>query len=264
VGGDLHWRGNGRSEEVAAISATPTLSVNRSSPVPLYFQVAEQLERAIVEGGLHPGDKITNEITLADQLGLSRPTMRQAIQTLVDKGLLVRKRGVGTQVVQSPIRQPVELTSLSGDRTATSRTPHTRVLRLDRGEVDSETAAQLQLVSGAVVWRLDRLRLVGGEPLALLSNVVPVDVVDLEAADLSATGLYDHFRRCGLQIRVAHQSIGARRATAREARLLGISRGDPLVTMRRIAFDDSGRAVELGSHAYRPDLYSFEITLVDR
>jgi DNA-binding GntR family transcriptional regulator len=245
-------------------SATPALNVNRSSPVPLYFQVAQQLERAIVDGALLPGDRIANEITLADQLGLSRPTMRQAIQTLVDKGLLVRKRGVGTQVVQSPIRRSVELTSLNDDLLAAGKAARTRVLRLDRREAELQTALELQLPAGAPVWQLERLRLVGEQPLAVLSNVIPVDVVDLEAADLESAGLYAYFRSCGLRIRVAHQSMGARRATSSEARLLTIGRGDPLLTMRRTAFDDSGRAVEFGSHAYRPDLYSFEITLVDR
>src|SRR6478672_2041744 len=82
----------------------PEVVVNRSSPVPLYYQVAEQIERAILDGHLQPGDRIANEVSLADQLGLSRPTMRQAIQMLVDKGMLVRKRGVGTQVVQGRVR----------------------------------------------------------------------------------------------------------------------------------------------------------------
>ena len=95
----------------------PDVVVNRSSPVPLYFQVAEQIEGAIQGGQLAPGDRIANEVALADQLGLSRPTVRQAIQTLVDKGLLVRKRGVGTQVVNAPIRRTVELTSLYDDLT---------------------------------------------------------------------------------------------------------------------------------------------------
>ena len=101
----------------------PEVVVNRSSPVPLYFQVAEQLEGAIQEGRLLPGDRIANEVALADQLGLSRPTVRQAIQTLVDKGMLVRKRGVGTQVVNAPIRRTVELTSLYDDLTRSGLTP---------------------------------------------------------------------------------------------------------------------------------------------
>ena len=109
----------------------PDLVVNRSSPVPLYFQVAEQIERAIHDGHLLPGDRIANEVALADQLGLSRPTMRQAIQTLVDKGMLVRKRGVGTQVVHAPIRRSVELTSLYDDLKRSGLRPTHAVLGLD-------------------------------------------------------------------------------------------------------------------------------------
>jgi DNA-binding GntR family transcriptional regulator len=242
----------------------PPLSVDRSSPVPLYFQVAEQLQHAIAEGVLVPGDRIANEIALADELGLSRPTMRQAIQTLVDKGLLVRKRGVGTQVVQSQIRRSVELTSLNDDLVRAGQNPLTRVLLLERIDADEPTARELQLHPGASVWRLERLRLVGEQPLALMSNTLPADVVDLHAVDLSTTGLYEHLRRCGIQIRVAHQRIGAVRADARAAKLLTGRKGDPLLTMHRTAFDDSGRAVEFGSHVYRPELYSFEMTLVDR
>ena len=93
----------------------PLIRVDRSSPVPLYYQVAQRLEELIEAGRMPPGYRLENEIALADQLGLSRPTMRQAIQHLVDKGLLVRKRGVGTQVVHGRVRRQVELSSLYDD-----------------------------------------------------------------------------------------------------------------------------------------------------
>jgi len=238
--------------------------VDRSSPVPLYFQVAGQLEQMISDGTLLPGDRIANEISLADQLGLSRPTMRQAIQTLVDKGMLVRKRGVGTQVVHAQIRRPVDLTSLNDDLLGAGEKPSTQVLALHETAADEGVADSLKLPRGTPVWSLERLRMVGDEPLALMHNYVPLTVIDLRAIDLTMTGLYAQLRRNGVQIRVAHQSIGARRAEAREARLLGDRKGAPLLTMQRTAYDDSGRAVELGSHLYRPDRYSFETTLVDR
>lgn len=76
-----------------------SIELDRSSPVPLYYQVAREIERAIQAGSLVPGDRLDNETELANRLGLSRPTMRRAMQDLVSKGLLVRKRGVGTQVV---------------------------------------------------------------------------------------------------------------------------------------------------------------------
>lgn len=242
----------------------PDIVVNRSIPVPLYFQVAEQLERAIVEGLLVPGDRIANEIALADQLGLSRPTMRQAIQLLVDKGMLVRKRGVGTQVVQPPIRRTVELTSLYDDLRRTGHHLDTTVLMLELVEADEVIATRLRLSEGTPVWRLDRLRSVDGQPLALMRNYVPRSVTDLGEVDFQATGLYEHFRAEAVHLRVAHQTISARRAETDEARLLGGRKGDPVLTMERTSYDDKGRAVEYGTHLYRPDLYAYETTLVER
>ncbi len=92
-----------------------TVELDRSSPVPLYYQLAQAIEAAIRDGELAPGDRFENELALAKRLTLSRPTTRRAIQELVDKGLLVRKRGVGTQVVQNPVHRRVELTSLFDD-----------------------------------------------------------------------------------------------------------------------------------------------------
>src|SRR5689334_15309861 len=80
--------------------ALASLVIDRSSPVPLYFQLAQHLEQAIDSGAMPPDTMLANEIQLARQLGLSRPTVRRAMQYLVEKGLLVRRRGVGTRVVQ--------------------------------------------------------------------------------------------------------------------------------------------------------------------
>jgi DNA-binding GntR family transcriptional regulator len=89
-------------------------------------------------------------------------------------------------------------------------------------------------------------------------------VTDLSLLDVETTGLYEHFRSQAINLRVAHQVIGARTVDAREARLLGICKGDPVLTMERTSYDDQGRAVEYGMHLYRPDRYSYEATLVDR
>lgn len=240
------------------------IAIDRSSPVPLYHQVAEQLESAIKSGVLTPGDRVENEIALAADLGLSRPTMRQAIQTLVDKGLLVRKRGVGTQVVQSKVRRSVGLTSLFDDLAAAGQQPRSTVLGLEKVVPAEHVVSELQLAEDEQVWHLRRLRLIGDEPLALMSNFIPTSVADLSTFDLEHHGLYASLRGIGVQMQVARQSIGARRVTAAETQLLHEKRGAPLLTMSRIAFDRAGRAVEYSSHAYRPDLYSFDTTLVDR
>ena len=242
----------------------PHITLDRSSPVPLYFQVARQLEHAIVDGSLAPGDRIMNEVELAARLGLSRPTMRQGMQLLVDKGLLVRKRGVGTQVVGSKIRRPFELTSLHDDLARSGQPQTTAVLSCSVIQADEELSTELQVPIGDPVWSVERLRNVRDEPFALMHNFLPVDVVDLHGADLVNRGLYAVLREAGVQLRVANQRVGARRADAREARLLAERRGAPLVTMSRTAFDNVGRAVEYGDHVYRADRYAVELTLVDR
>jgi DNA-binding GntR family transcriptional regulator len=241
-----------------------SLRVDRSSPVPLYYQLAQQLEQAIATGQLNAGDRLENELDLAERFGLSRPTVRQAIQELVRKGLLVRKRGVGTQVVHGQVTRPVELSSLYDDLERTGQHPRTSVLVRDVVPADARLAGALGLGLGAPVTRIERLRSAGEEPLALMSNWLPADVADFTAAELERQGLYELMRRRGVHMRIATQRIGARTATPTEARLLHERRGAPLLTMERTAYDDSGRAVEFGSHVYRAQNYSFEVTLVER
>src|SRR5450631_1681896 len=114
--------------DASAHDLLSSLSLDRTSPVPLYFQVAQVLEAAILDGRLAPGTRFDNEVQLAEQLGLSRPTMRRAMQYLVDKGVLVRRRGIGTRVVQPKVRRPLGLSSLFEDLTASGQLPTTTVL----------------------------------------------------------------------------------------------------------------------------------------
>ncbi|BBX91708.1 GntR family transcriptional regulator [Mycolicibacterium boenickei] len=244
---------------------TPTLSVelDRSSPVPLYFQVAQVFEKAILDGQLKPGDRFENELALASRLNLSRPTTRRAIQELVDKGLLVRKRGVGTQVVQTPVHRPVELTSLYDDLARAGQEPATKVLEYSIGPASDEVAGWLNLPPGSEVATMRRLRTSNGQPLAVMTNYLPAALAPDEE-QLEQSGLYRSLRSRGVHIRLARQRIGARAASRDEARLLDEKPKAPLLVMERTAFDDSGRIVEYGSHVYRASRYYFDTTLVDR
>ncbi|MFB7458539.1 GntR family transcriptional regulator [Streptomyces sp. NPDC056188] len=240
------------------------LSVDRSSPVPLYFQLSQQLEAAIEHGRLTPGSLLGNEIELAARLGLSRPTVRQAIQSLVDKGLLVRRRGVGTQVVHSRVKRPLELSSLYDDLEAAGQRPSTKVLVNTVVPASAEVAAALAVAEGEEVHRIERLRLAHGEPMAYLTNYLPSGLLDLDTGQLEATGLYRLMRAAGITLHSARQCIGARSAAPAEAERLAEAEGAPLLTMQRTTFDDTGRAVEYGTHTYRPSRYSFEFQLLVR
>ena len=237
------------------------IRVDRTSPVPLYFQVAQHLEQMIESGELPMGTRLENEIDLADQLGLSRQTMRRAIEYLVGRGLLLRKRGIGTQVVHAKVTREVELTSLYDDLAKTGRDPSTTVVSFGTEPAPDALAAELGLAAGTPVYVFERLRFAGAEPLALMRNHVPEHLMRLSAADLEAQGLYNLFRANGISMRIAKQSIGARAATAAEARALGERKGAPLLTMERSAYDEQGRAVEHGRHVYRASRYRFDLTL---
>ncbi|WP_313354611.1 GntR family transcriptional regulator [Microbacterium sp.] len=238
------------------------VDLDRTGPVPLYHQVSTRLEAAIRNGRLPMGFKLTNEIAIAEQLGVSRPTIRRAIQELVDKGLLVRRRGIGTQVVQGQVTREVELTSLYEDLRAAHLEPSTLVLTREMRPVDADIAAALGLNVGTEVLFLRRARMSEGVPVALLENHLPPQFGAITTEQLENNGLYQLLRARGVVIRVARQRIGARRARGDEAELLHMDAGGPVLTVDRVAFDASGKAIEQGHHCYRPDLYSFETTLV--
>jgi DNA-binding GntR family transcriptional regulator len=245
------------------LSAT-AISVDRLSPVPLYYQVAQQLEQLIESGQLPPGTRLDNELVLADQLGLSRPTLRRAIEYLVDRGYLVRRRGVGTQVVHPKVRRPVELTSLYDDLALNGKNPQTKVLSLKTLPATDAVAHALSIPEGTAVIALERLRYADGEPLAIMRNWIPKGLVDLSAELLERAGLYQVMRGAGIRLHLASQTIGARAASAAEARLLHAAKGEPLLTMQRTTYDDAGRSLEFADHLYRASLYSFEIVLAAR
>jgi len=245
-----------------AIDGMPRLVIDRNSPIPLYFQVAQHLESAISSGELPIGSLLQNEVDLAQSLGLSRPTMRRAMQHLVDKGLVTRRRGIGTRVVRPKLRRPLELTSLYDDLDRAGKKPTTEVLSFEMVDAEEDVAAGLDLPGGAPVLELVRLRRAGGEPIAKLTNYLPEEVALFDADDLAAHGLYDLIRQQGISLHSATQTLGARTATAAEARMLDESRGAALITAIRITYDDGGKAVEYGTHIYASSRYTFEINLL--
>jgi DNA-binding GntR family transcriptional regulator len=241
-------------------------TLDHSSPVPLYYQAARLLEEAIEDGRLPRASKLESESDLAERLGISRPTMRAAIKRLVDKGLVVRRRGIGTIVAPQPVKRAVALTSLYDDLKEAGREPETRVLGFEEVPCPPEIAENLTLEVGVPVLSLDRLRVANSgahAPIALMHNVVPTGLLEIEERDLERTGLYELFRRSGIAPHVATQHIGARRAGAEEAELLEIRPGDPVLTMTRIAYDTGGRPIEYGWHRYPAESYWFEMVLVE-
>lgn len=238
------------------------ITLERSSQIPLYHQLAQAIERAISSGQLAAGDRLENEVSMTRRLGLSRPTARQAIQELVQKGLLVRKRGVGTQVVHSQFSREERLTSLHDDLVESGRGASTELLHYTVGHLDEDVLRALDApdVTSGEFCSIRRLRLADGIPLAILTNHLPARF-PLTEADLRVRGLYACLRSAGVNLKIAHQRIGARLMSEEEARLLGEEPPTACLTVERIAYDDTGQFVEYGQHIYRAAHYSVQSSL---
>ena len=228
------------------------------SALPLWARIAGGLTQLVESDRLPVGTRVENEVTLAKRLGISRPTLRRAMQELVNRGVLVRKAGLGTQVVSPAVHRPIELTSLYDDLVKSGRAPHTEVLAFQVEPASDTVALTLHIPPRSEVTTMQRLRYANGEPLALLTNTIPTDVARITRSDLQKGGLYALLRLVGAQPKTANEVIGARVATAEEARTLGIKRGAAVLTMSRSAWGFDGRGIEYGSHIYRADRYAFE------
>jgi DNA-binding GntR family transcriptional regulator len=239
-----------------------TIVLDRSSPIPLYFQLAQHYENEIHTGSLDSGDRIENEVKIAELLGLSRPTVRQALRYLVDKGLVVRRRGQGTIVTKEKVNRSVKLTSLFDDLAGSGRRPTTRVLH-------NEVVRASDLVKDALglgadepfVIYLERLRYGDDEPISLMHNYLPTSLVTLSNEMLEEHGLYELLRASGIYPFRATQRISAKNASAAEARVLNETKGSALLTMERTTYDEHDRPLEFARHVYRASRYALLTTV---
>ena len=253
---------------MGAMSESPAvreldITLERNSPVPLYYQLAQSIEQAIHSGALAPGDRLENEISLTTRLGLSRPTARQAIQELVKKGLLVRKRGVGTQVVRSQFSRDERLTSLNDDLLRAGKVPGTRLLSYAVGPLEDDVRESLDAsdIDGGDFIKIRRLRLADDVPLAVLTNYLPARFAVTEE-DLRHRGLYACLSSLGVNLKIAHQRISARLMVDDEPVLLEEQPPAACLTVDRLVYDDTGQFVEYGRHIYRATHYNIQSNLM--
>ncbi|MFY9262730.1 MAG: GntR family transcriptional regulator [Actinomycetaceae bacterium] len=238
----------------------PNIVLDRESPTPLHAQISELIGREITEGILSPGTLLENEVSLARRLKVSRPTARRAMQTLVEQGLLLRRRGAGTIVAPKPRHRIGRLSSLNEEIRGAGKLPSTEVLTYQHTAASETVARLLDRPIGSPVVELERLRYRDGVPLAILYNWLPAEFAP-GSAELNKSGLYELMRNAGVKIASTTQSVSAERPKLRHAKLLAITPRQPVLIIERTAFDDHGHVVEWGRHVYRGDLYHYESTV---
>jgi GntR family transcriptional regulator len=235
------------------------------STKPKYRRIADSLADDILAGRLKAGDQIPSERVIAEEHGISRMTVRQALKHLADRGMIEARVGQGTFVGAPRLQQQLStLTGFTEEMEKQGRKPASIVVEAAARTPDAETAQALELPGGATVWRIARVRLADGEPVALETTEVVAAVTPglLERADFGRTSLYDTLRRhYGLRPAVAEQTLAAASADASVALPLGIAVGAPVLSLTRLTRDAEGRAFEHVRSVYRGDAFVMKVRL---
>ncbi|MFI9724778.1 GntR family transcriptional regulator [Streptomyces sp. NPDC052092] len=204
-----------------------------------------------------PGDAIPSERTLCARLGVSRPTVRAAVDELVVAGLLVREHGRGMFVAAEKITQELvpEHSAFTVPRASGEWT--SRIIEFRTVPAGARTGRRLRLSPAALIRYVARLRLVDGVPMAVEHLHVPADLVPgLTGAELEQGDLYEHLReRHAVRVSEAVQSIEPTVVTRAEAALLDVPELSPALLFERLTTDTAGRPVEYVHSLYRGDRY---------
>jgi GntR family transcriptional regulator len=233
--------------------------LNRHSSMALYDQLAEKI-RQMIHQQYPPGSQLPSESELMERYGVSRNTVRLAIQTLERQGYVHSRRGQGTFVASVGNRyQLLHLVSFSEDMRRRGLRPDARLLGLAQVLPAEKIARELQLQPGERVHEIRRLRLADGEPMALSTAYIPCTLIPLLTDDMIASGsLFELLqRRLGVRLGYADRSIRPMLADAEQAQLLNVPAGSPLMVVEGPAFLENDLPVEYVLTCYRGDRYEF-------
>lgn len=227
--------------------------LNKHSTVPLYTQLYARLAEQISSGQLKAGDQLPPERELAESMNVSRITARQAIDALVDKGLVYRERGRGTFVAEPKMRGLIGFTSFSEDMRARGYRPSSQIILQALAPVDTEACKTLKMGEDELAIHLTRVRLADDTPVALQSALIPARLCPgLEQEDLHNQSLYSILReKYAIYPAWTEAEMEALPASAEEAHRLCLEKGDPVLIVRGITYSDSFEIIESVRTVYR-------------
>jgi GntR family transcriptional regulator len=255
--------------------------LDRRTRLPLYVQIADRVRELIEREQLGPGAALPSEADLRERLGVSRATIRQALQELELEGWIERHQGRGTFVALPPLERSLrELTSFSEHLASKGLASSSRLLRYDLldtdgrvkrgrgGQLPSPDGPEPRLFPlGTALARVVRLRLANAAPVGIHTTLLPLSLAERIGfteervrADEQCS-LYACLEQHGRALGFAEEHLRARTASTAEARLLGVPRQSAVMSVLRLSRDDGGELVEAVRAVYLGDKYDYVITL---
>ena len=220
--------------------------LNKNSPVPLYIQLYSRLAEKINSGDFQAGEQIPTERGLAETLNVSRITARQAIDALVESGLVYREQGRGTFVAEPKMRGVIGFTSFSENMIARGMHPSSLIIKQNLTYVDEQLQKTLKIGPNEQALHLVRLRLADDKPVALQTAYLPQNLCPgLESEPLGSQSLYAILRqRYAINPAWTEAEVQAQAASSEEAHYLQIEKNDPVLVIKGLTFSDSFEVVE--------------------
>jgi GntR family transcriptional regulator len=231
---------------------------------PLYLQIKESLAEQVANGLLRPGDRIPTEFELCDRFHTTRLTVRRAIEELIHENILVGLGRRGTFVSKAAWERHLNrFQSSYEDLVSRGLTPVTHVLRTEIVKAPGEHVKTLQLPPGEQLALVERLRFVEEEPFSLLYDWLPLDLYrPLLGEDLGSHSLYHLIeQKAGCRIASARQTIGVKKLSPQQAKLLGVPTREHALEMEVVCYNDLGSPLLLGRYLFRADRYRMTVTL---
>ena len=228
---------------------------------PLYVQLMEELETSIRNGVYKPGDKIMTEAEMAKEYGVSLITVRKAVGSLMEKGLVVRKQGKGTFVTKPKYsRNMKKLQSFTEMCEQMGVKPGAQVLENRLIMADKKVADRLGIEPGSNVVYISRLRLADGEPVQVEKSYFPLKYAFLLEEDLNNGSMFECLKeKAGAKVASSEKMIELCRATAVEAALMDVKKGDYLLFVKSTAYDENGEPMYAGIQLINGDRFSLYV-----
>lgn len=227
----------------------------KDTNTPLYLQIAKSIRRQIDDGEIASGEALPSERHLCEMTGASRVTIRKAVDQLIDEGLLRRKQGSGTFVSERIEMPATYLGGFTDDALARGEDPGSIWLMRNYANPTREEAEKLKISMSSTVARLGRVRLSGGEPLAIEHAIIAKS--HLPPIEEIGDSLYKALESRGNRPKQGRQKVRASLASPTEAGLLSIQENSEVLRIERVTWLDDGTVIEFTRSAYRGDRYEF-------